>query len=190
MNAKSYVGAAGFLLAACQPNIPINPPTGPTVLARFDPQAGVIPLPNDLLLVQPVGSLGLSAAQAELVSVFQQQGGFPGDQEVPIVISFTTRPGAGDLSPRAPHLDLSSFNDQTFVVAVLTPGQMGRAPIEPLSAADYAVTDDVGVLTVHRQGRTPWPPGEYGVFVRGGPDGVKTGSGEPVYPSPTFYLVA
>jgi hypothetical protein len=181
---------AGALTLGCQPTIANTPPPPHVVIAQYDPTQSQLPLPNDLLLNEPVSALGLSPAQGELVGTFQQKGGFPNDQEVPITIGFTILPTSASGTASAPALDLTTFTPQTFLVTVATPQQSGPAPIEPLAAADYVISGSVGTLTIHHQGRTPWPPGEYGVFIRGGPNGVKTTSGEQVNPSQIFYLIA
>jgi hypothetical protein len=182
--------AALGLFAGCQPTVPTTPPPSTVVIAQFDPTKSQLPLPNDLLLAQPVASLGLAPAEGELIGRFQQQGGFPNDQEVPITVTFTTLSTDPSAPATAPALDLSSFTPQTFFVTVVTGAQSGLAPVAALTAADYVVSGSVGTLTIHSQGHLPWAPGEYAVFIRGGASGVKTKGGAPVYPSQVFYLIA
>jgi len=191
-------------VSGCQPSLPHTPPQGTIVTAVFDPTTGKIPLPNLFALppynldpntVCPSGSTapaGTSSAcaQAELLVSFS--GGFPNDQEVPITIDFTQTniDASGATTQVAPDLDLTSFTPSTFFVYGNNPPYQGEVPIEPLRAADYVKHDDHGTLTVHHLGHAPWAGGEYAVFVRGGPNGVKTTDGNHVYASQVFNLVA
>jgi hypothetical protein len=181
------------LAAACEPTIPRQPPPGPLVTALFDPTRSEIPLPNDLLLMQDPSTLGVPPAQAELLTAFRAQGGFPGDQEVPVTIGFarSTVAADGSVTRAAPAaLDPGSFTASTFFVWGVTAAGQGEVPVDPPLASDYAVAGDHGVLTLHHRGREPWAPGQYFVFLRGGADGVRTTLGEPVWASDVFFLVA
>jgi hypothetical protein len=183
------IAAAAILSLSCQPTIASSPPPGQVVIAQFDPTQSAIPLPNDLVLHQSPASLGLNPAQTELIAAFQAKGGFPNDQEAPITIGFTAVPGTPSGTVTPPQLDLTTFTPSTFFVTVVTPAASGLAPIEPLTDADYVLSGNVGTLTIHHLGRTPWPSGEYAVFIRGGPNGVKTTTGDAVNPSQIFYLI-
>ncbi|HEY6910243.1 MAG TPA: hypothetical protein VI356_12785 [Myxococcales bacterium] len=179
------------LAAACgAPDVPQSPPPPPTTSAVFDPLTGNIPLPNDLALAQIPATL--PAAQQDLLRAFLAQGGFPNDQEVPVTISFqtTTVAADGSTSNAAPDLDPASLNPGTLVVFLATPQGAGTAPLDPVQPADYVKGTDRGTLTLHHKGRTPWPPGQYIVALRGGPNGVKTTAGNAVVASPTFFLIA
>src|SRR5882757_2425303 len=86
--------AIGLVLAmsACEPDLPRTTAT-PVVSAVFDPTTSQVPLPNDLVFLNPPNSAcpppnntgGITAppacAQAELLASFA--GSFPSDQEVP-----------------------------------------------------------------------------------------------------------
>lgn len=190
--------AAAALLAwasGCAPSIPQSPPPASIVAAVFDPTAGDIPLPNDLAL-KGLPSPLLSGAQNELLESFAAQNGFPSDQAVAITISFArdVLQADGSVVREAPDLDFSSFDPGTFFVYAITSQQSGFVPVEAPSAADYRKVSvdsgQKGVLSIRRKGRGPWEPGRYVMALRGGDNGVRTAAGEPVSPSPIFYLVA
>jgi hypothetical protein len=178
---------------ACEPKITRLPPPGPVVTALFDPTTGEIPLPNDLA-ISPLGLAGVpNGAQKDLLLEFVAAGGFPNDQEVAITIGLArnTIAASGSTSRAAPAgLDLTSFKASTFFVWGITAAGQGEVPLDPPTAADYAVAGDHGVLTLHHKGREPWAPGQYFAFLRGGPNGVRTSQAEPVWPSDVFFLVA
>jgi dienelactone hydrolase len=190
------VTTLAVLAGGCAPSIPQNAAPASVTEAVFDSTAGDIPLPNDLAL-QSLPNAPLNA-QVEILQAFAAQGGFPNDQEVAITVSFTrdVPQSDGSIKHEVPDLDFTSFNAGTFFVLAVTAQQSGPAPLEPLSAADYATAPAAdgkgqkGVLSIHRQGRVPWDPGHYIMAIRGGANGVKTTSGDPVYPATTFYLIA
>jgi hypothetical protein len=199
------LASAALVLAvgACQPSLDYTAPPTAVVTAVFDPLSGKVPLPNDLVFPPfnpnvnsvcpaPANMVtgGPACAQAELLTAFN--GAFPSDQEVAITIDFTqTNLGAGGTTTQvAPDLDLKSFTSSTFFVYGNSPPNQGEVPIEPLQASDYVKFADHGTLTVHHQGHAPWAEGSYDVFVRGGPNGVKTTDGSPVYASTVFALIA
>ncbi|HEY0190252.1 MAG TPA: hypothetical protein VGC42_03970 [Kofleriaceae bacterium] len=187
-------------MSACKPDLPHT--TGaPVAYAVFNPTTGEIPLPNDLAFgvdknstCNPVGTAGAAAAcaQAELLQAFG--GAFPSDQEVAVTIDFVqvTYDDKGAVVPSAPDLDLTSFTASTFGVVGVTAGGSGAAPIDPLTDADYVKAADgsKGTLTIHHQGHTPWPSGNYALYVRGGDNGVKTKDGLAIGPSDVFDLIA
>src|SRR5438105_1316126 len=182
------------LAAACgEPgNVP-QTPAQPTVTAVFDPTTGSIPLPNDLARQPaPAGTPPLPAAQQELLNLFNSQGGFPSDQEVPVTISLvkSTVGQGGATANLAPTFDPASVNAGNLVVFAITAAGTGLVAIDPFTDANYVAFVDHGVLTIHNLHRAPWTPGKYVVGLRGGPNGVKTKEGDPIYASPTFYLVA
>src|SRR6202022_1092099 len=95
------------LAAACEPSIPQTASPAAVTTAVFDPIAGNIPLPNDLALQpRPAGSPPFPAAQQELINLFNTQGGFPSDQEVPVTISLVGAviAAAGTTTNQAPTL--------------------------------------------------------------------------------------
>jgi len=188
-------------LAACQPSVPQTPPA-PVVTAVFDPANGKVPLPNDLAFFNPPNSTCPNAdsipagsppacAQAELLTDFA--GAYPSDQSLPVTIDFvetTVDPTDGTQTSTAPDLDLTSITENTLFVFGQDAAGTGEVPIDPITADDYVKYSDHGTLTIHHQGNQPWPTGAYAVLVRGGPNGVKTSDGLPVYASQTFDLIA
>jgi hypothetical protein len=201
MTSRRVAALSTLLLAvaSCTPSIPQSPSPATVVTAVFDPAGGDIPLPSDLVLLDPA-ALALPAAQKELLGVFQAQGGFPNDQEVAVTISFARdliHPD-GSVTRVAPILDPASFTPDAFFVFGVTSGGsvQGEIEVDPILAGDLAVgpsfdgLGQVTTLTLHHKGRAPWAPGQYAVLVRGGPGGVKTVEGDPVWASPVFFLVA
>jgi hypothetical protein len=199
-SSRRSAAALVLLLGACQPELP-ETPTEKVVSAVFDPTTASIPLPNDLVFPPFNPNLnsvcadttpgGLKCAQAELLAAFS--GSFPNDQEVAITIEFTQTElhSNGTTTISAPELDFASFTSTTFSVADVTdPDAITDVPIDPPKASDYVRSADHGTLSIHHQGRTPWPPGSYAVVLRGGADGVKTVDGTPVNPSQVFALIA
>ncbi|MDB4956965.1 MAG: hypothetical protein JWO36_4534 [Myxococcales bacterium] len=188
-------------LVACTPDLPHTAPTT-FVTAVFDPTTSKIPLPNDLVFLNPVNSVcpppanmlpataPPACAQAELLASFA--GKFPSDQEVAITIDFTETKfdDHGQTSQSAPDLDLSSFTPSTFFVYGGATATQGPVELAPLTASDYVKAADHGTLTIHHKDKQPWASGSYSVVLRGGPDGVKTTDGLPVYASQIFDLIA
>jgi hypothetical protein len=181
------IAAAG--LWACAPSVEQTPSPSSVTIAVFDPTTSSIPLPNDLALS---ATAGLPAASKDLLNTFAAQGGFPNDQEVAITISFQTQLiGAdGKVTTTAPDLDLTSFNQGTLLVLLQQPSGFGTVALDPIQATDYVKGPTSGTLTLHNKGRQPWAPGEYLVALRGGPNGIKTAGGQPIYASQTFYFIA
>ncbi len=186
--------------AACgEPgNIPQTASPSSVVTAVFDPVSGNIPLPNDLALQPFVPGSGfpippnLPPAQQDLLKAFASQGGFPNDQEQPVTISFvrTNIAASGATTNVAPTLDVTTLNPTTLAVFLSTQQGSGTVALDPVSDADYVNAGDHGVLTLHNKNRAPWTPGVYVVALRGGPGGVKTKEGDPIYASQVFYLIA
>ncbi|MEO8705545.1 MAG: hypothetical protein ABI867_36280 [Kofleriaceae bacterium] len=184
-------------VVACRPDIDSVEPE-PFTIAVFDPTTSKIPLPNDLAFLNPVNSVCPGAAlagppacaQAELLASFA--GKFPSDQSVGITIDFAhfTFDDAGQTTQSAPDLDLTSFTPDRFFAVAITPDATGEVELEPLTDADYVKSDDHGTLTIHRKGLEPWSSGAVVLSVRGGPDGVKTTDGEPIFASQVFTLIA
>jgi hypothetical protein len=180
---------------ACTPSVPSSPSPASVTTALFDPTKSQIPLPNDLLLGQDPSKLGLPAAEAELIGVFQKQGGFPNDQEVAVTVDFAQNnidPDTGAVTQTAPDLDLSTFTPATYFMAASTDASLSGAGIiqlAPIAATDYVKYATYGELTFHNLNHAPWVPGEYSLFIRGGANGVKTTSGDPIAASSVFYLI-
>lgn len=200
-------------ICACEPSLPQVTPT-PTVTAIFDPTAGKIPLPNDLIFAQAINAVCPApangdtsqtpmCAQAELIKAFNPSGQllagkFPSDQEVALTIDFTKNTYVnGRLTPAAPDLDLSTITPATLFVIGAIGDTVGPIPLDPITPDDYVKPMDAsgvidhGTLTLHHAGRTPWLPGRYTLVMRGGDMGVKTTDSPaiPVTPSPVFDLV-
>ncbi|HEY1817252.1 MAG TPA: hypothetical protein VGG74_33125 [Kofleriaceae bacterium] len=189
---------AVLAMAACKPDLPDTPPQT-FVTAEFDPTTSSIPLPNDLVLLQPANSLctppapdgSPACAEAELIQSFKDANGFPSDQAVDVTVDFTetTFDANGSASQSAPDLDLTTFTPSTFFVEGMNAGGTGEIAVEPIQAGDYVKLADHGELTIHNKGDQPWPPGEYAVLIRGGSNGVMTIDNLPVEPSQIFYLL-
>lgn len=212
---STAVLALALATSACgEPGVGFKSPAGTVVVsAVFDPTTSAIPLPNDLVFLAPVNSVCATGdktsptpvcAQADLLYGFSNYapanapalaGAFPNDQEVSITIDFTQATlEAGKTTPTqtAPALDFATFTSANFfVLRTSSTGQI-EMPLDPLTAADYVTASDgsKATLTVHNQGRKPWPPGSYVLVMRGGPNGVKTKDGQPVNPSVVFDLLA
>jgi hypothetical protein len=187
---------------ACAPSVPSNPPA--VVTAAFDPTGSppVIPLPNSLAL-QLVPPHPADARQ-ELLAWFRAQGGFPYDQPLPITIPFVVENvrGPGDVVLTAPELDLASLRTCTAATApgdcsllVLDATGPAGAEYPALDPPTYAAGPSAGSLTVQKAldpvaKNRLWRPGAtYFYAVRGGPEGARTTSGEPVNPSATTYAL-
>src|SRR5207302_9607532 len=159
----------------------------------FDPTTASIPLPNDLARQPaPAGTPPLPAAQQELLNLFNSQGGFPSDQELPVTISLvkTTVAQNGATTNTAPTFAPASVNAGNLVVFLKTATAAGLVAIDPITDANYVAFSDHGVLTLHNRNRAPWAPGQYVVGLRGGPNGVKTKEGDQLNASQTIFLVA
>ncbi len=189
-----FTAALMVAMAACRADLPHTEPT-PVVRAVFDPTASKIPLPNDLVFLNPVNTVcpppipsgtAPGCAQAELLATFAGQ--FPSDQEVAVTIEFvqTNFNADGTTTEVAPELDLTTFTSSTVFVIGTSGGVTSEVPLAPVTAADYRN----GTLSLHHLGRTPWPEGSYAVVMRGGANGVKTVDGTPVTASQIFTLIA
>jgi hypothetical protein len=178
------------MAAACEPSVPQTASPASVVTAVFDPVSGQIPLPNDLALQRIPTTL--PPAQQDLLNAFKAEGGFPNDQEVPVTVSFvrTNIAADGTTINVAPNLDTTTLTPATLAVFLRTAQGSGPVGLDPITDANYANLGDRGVLTLHNKNRAPWTPGQYVVGVRGGPNGVKTKEGDPIYASATFYLIA
>jgi len=202
--------AALGLLAACTPDISqrTNPQT--VTYAAFDPAANppVIPLPNDIARANAAATTG---AQQELLNAFNQAGGFPNDQELPVTVDFFTE--AVTVAPRArtaPDLDLATFKTAPGAGATLAVFQVGNnctavagcqaiqpvpVAIDPIAAANYAKFADHGSLSIFpakssTTGARRWAAGgKYVVANRGGLNGVTTTDGKTIQPQAAMYLL-
>ncbi|HZZ86427.1 MAG TPA: hypothetical protein VFE30_17990 [Anaeromyxobacteraceae bacterium] len=203
--------AALGLLAACTPDIAqrTNPQT--VTYAAFDPAANppAIPLPNDLARANAASTTG---AQRELLDAFNQAGGFPNDQELPVTIDLfaeavTTAPRARS----APDLDLTTLKAAPAAGATLAVFQVGKSctptggcqamtPIPiAIGTTSYAKFADHGTLSIYPAANLPgavgsgarrWPAGgKFVVALRGGASGVKTTDQQAVQPQAAMYLL-
>jgi hypothetical protein len=182
-----------FVAACGEPGDVPRTTAQPVVTAVFDPTTASIPLPNDLARQPaPPGTPPLPAAQQELLNLFNSQGGFPSDQELPVTISLVKTAVAqnGAITNTAPTFDPASVNAGNLVVFLKTATAAGLVTIDPITDANYVAAADHGVLTIHNRNRAPWAPGQYIVGLRGGPNGVKTKEGDQIHASQTFYLIA
>lgn len=203
---------AALAMSACEPDLPQDPP--PTIVtAVFDPTTAQIPLPNDLVFLNPVNDVcpagtpnvegeAPACAQAELLATFSGgapanmralAGAFPSDQEVAITIDFVQTTFVNGLETRtAPDLDLLSITDSSFVLfATSIDGTPHEVPLSMLELS-YTKGTDHGTLAIRNPGHQPWPPGAYSLVLRGGPGGVKTAGSASinVSASQVFKLVA
>lgn len=189
---RRTVLAGALALAACAPGVPYDPPPAAVAFALWDPSKSEIPQPNDLVLQQDPTTLGLPPAQAEMLAGFKAAGGFPSDQAVGVTLDFARNridAVTGKVAREAAKPDPASFTANTFFVYGVTASGSGLVPLDPITADDVTVSGDKATLTLHHEGRLPWAPGQYMVFVRGGPNGVRTDQGETIWPSPIFYLL-
>src|SRR5256885_9244231 len=182
------------LAAACgEPGDVLQVATPPVLTAVFDPTTASIPLPNDLARQPPpAGTPALPGAQQELLNLFNSQGGFPSDQELPVTISLvkTTVGQDGATTNTAPTFDPASVNAGNLVVFLKTATAAGLVAIDPITDANYVAFSDHGVLTIHNRNRAPWAPGQYVVGLRGGPHLGDTKEGDQQMPaSPTLHPV-
>ncbi len=175
-------------LAACK-DVHQEAPTSQIVIASF--VSPDIPTPNDLAL-QATPTLP-AGAQRDLLQSFVDAGGFPSDQEVPVVVPF--RSIAWNASTRAyepaaaPDLDLATVTPSTAVVLKV---DGGAASVVDTEAAGFAN----GKLTLRKKadatGSRRWAPGRYVIAVRGGANGVKTTAASgalPVAPDQAIALI-
>ena len=202
------VASAALAVSACEPDFPQTAPS-PVVTAVFDPTTASIPLPNDLVFLNPVngvcpstaaGGAAAACAQAELLQVFSHgadaskpaiAGEFPSDQEVAITVDFTqTNFAGGTTSQVAPDLDLKSFTPSTFVLSAIDSANTPREYTLDMLSLSYSKGTDHGTLSIHNLNHQPWPPGAYSVVLRGGSDGIKTTDSIPISASQIFNLIA
>src|SRR5205085_6769647 len=103
--------ALAILALACEPTVPYQPGSVPSTIdyAGFDPNAGILPLPNQIALTDQ-GIVTQNATQAAVLRAFVAAGGFPNDQEVPVTIPFlrvNIDPATGGQTKTAPALDVT-----------------------------------------------------------------------------------
>jgi hypothetical protein len=181
------------LILACTPSVPYVPPPSSLNTVVFDLASAEIPQPNDLSL-QPAALETLpNNAEKELLTTFQQQGGYPNDQEAPVTIQFQRVNVAknGQVTLTAPALDISSLTSTTIVALQVSSANVpSPITLDPISASDYVVSGSVGTLTLHNKNRAPWPAGmQIVIGLRGEAHGVTVNLGEEVLPSTNFFLL-
>ncbi len=181
--------------AACAPSIPHVPPPASINYAVFDlaSKPPNIPQPNDLALQPAALSLLADGAQKDFLAALATAGGFPSDQEVPITIDFqrVNVDANGQVTQIAPQLDVTSFKASTIAaIGLSATGAPLVVTLDPVQPSDYAINGNRGTLTLHNQNHAPWPAGaQIVVAIRGGADGVKVKTDEPVQASPTLFLL-
>ena len=194
--------AVALAAIACEPSVPYDPSAhNPAAVdyAVFDPapdsadqSPADIPLPNDLAL-QPSAIATQPAAQAEVLTSFAAQGGWPADQDLPITFDFvriSIDPATGATTRSAPDLDVSSINQGNLIILALSSAGVGVIAYDsPL----YVVQGDHGTLIVNKKagasGLRHWSPATYVAAVKGGADGIKTKGGGVINPRPAMYLM-
>ena len=179
-------------IAACSPDIPAGT-TNPAqfVEAEFDPANSVIPLPNDLLFLQPDGSVGTTlnapttggtAAQNEFnANYLNTLDGFPMESTASVLFS-----GPIDLSS----VKLFGTPGANLLVFDIT-NQNNPQPVGNLSVTNSNVANGAQSLNIIPTSGY-WTRGHrYGVLVVGGTNGIKGGTtGQIVTGSPTWSLVS
>ncbi len=196
---------APALLAAaalgCMSSVPSNPNTF-VVVAQFDPTAGIVPIPNSLVLDPRLNPTVLFPrnAQEELLATFYQAGGFPPDQVTPLnfPLAALTVNGPNNVASAPPSMDMTSIVPCTGSQA---PGGCNLIVIDALAPAgqqfpQLAVTysDTTGNLTVVPvSGGAPvnWRAGAtYFYALRGiSSQGIRTKANLPIQPTSTTYLL-
>jgi hypothetical protein len=197
--------AVALLVMACQPSL--NTPSGGQVpppsqvnAAVFDPTTSAIPVPNDLALQSfgpPVGSPATAFDEFKNL-LLNTYVGFPPDQSGAAITFASTKidpdTRATSTGP-APDLDLTSLGPATVAIVRTDTGEVLQVDAD---ASGYDVNPsnpNVGTLTLVpvsnpiTQSRR-WPQGAPLVIaLRGGPNGVKTKSGDPIGASLTLQLL-
>ncbi|MBL0278292.1 MAG: hypothetical protein IPQ24_19860 [Anaeromyxobacter sp.] len=186
--------AVPLALAACT-EVTQQPLPADLVFARYS--SPNVPTPNDLALaaVPAAPCAFLPNAQAQLLCTFKNAGGFPSDQEVSISIPFTASswdPARGDngeyVAVAAPAIDLTTVTADTVAVLRVDVSPVEVVETEAASAAGACSapgTCTPATLTLRKKadatGSRRWAPGgRYVIGVRGGPNGVKTSTGQVV----------
>src|SRR3954469_24274067 len=187
---------------ACEPATPYNPAANnPSLIdyAVFDPapdpfdnSPADIPLPNDLAL-QPSAIATQPAAQAEVLTSFAKQGGWPADQDLPVTFDFvrmTIDPATGASKRSAPAINLNSINAGNLIILSISAGGVA---VVPYDKPTYATVGDHGVLTINKKadaaGLRHWAPSVYVAAIKGGPSGILTTDGQEVHQRPAMYLI-
>lgn len=194
-------------LAACEPSLPSSQRSNPSTLdfVVFDPATSQIPLPNDLALL-PTSVAATTGAQKAILQQFQAAGGFPNDQEVPVLIDvqrLDTSNGAKAPPPQG--VDLATVNAApgpggNVLVLKKSAGATAPAPVTPdkltfnYRSGFYA--PDRGTLEIHNKvadpttGSLAWEPGSQMIVVlRGGQNGVKLQGGGALNAEQTMFLL-
>ncbi len=167
-------------LAACTVSAP--PAEGPVVRARFDPEAGVVPTPADLLRDAEAGRLALpaepddlegkTAAEVALVRALNRRDGWPIHTEARLAFSGT--------------LDPASIRPSAVRVFESTREGLRRLEVPPPAGRPEAAPTEL-VLPVPEGG---WPRGRrLVVAVLGGEAGLRGSAGEPVVGDAAFWFL-
>lgn len=183
---RAAVLAVPIALAACH-TVNLGEQPADLVFATFNSTTGVIPIPNDLVIQKAATATptaSLPAAQIEVLKGYARSGGFPSDVEVKIDIPFNAvvwDPAANGgngayAAAAAPTIDAATVTPDTVALLKVDGGAVTPVAYE-------AVTSVAGKLTLRKPaagGARHWAGGRYVVAVRGGPNGVKTTTGQPV----------
>ncbi|MFL5262123.1 MAG: hypothetical protein ACJ79L_06925, partial [Anaeromyxobacteraceae bacterium] len=199
------VAFAAVVFAACEPSLPQRSNQAALNQAVFDPANGQLPSPNDIAIVNRATTSG---AQRQILEAFAAAGGYPNDQEVPILVDLQQLAPSGAKSPLPPgdELDVASINaapgpaGNVLVLRRAAGSATAPTPVPPSELRfDYVsgvYGADRGTLEIHNAKANPqtgslaWDPAtQYLVLVRGGASGVKTKSGQPINQMQTMFLL-
>src|SRR3989442_1500999 len=152
-------GLTSLFAIACEPSVPYDPAAhnpSAVVYAVFDPapdpfdnSPADIPLPNDLAL-QPSAIATQPAAQAEVLTSFAKQGGWPADQDLPVTFDFvrmTIDPKTGASKRSSPPIDVTSINAGNLIILSISASGVS---VIPYDTPVYATVGDHGTLIVNK----------------------------------------
>ncbi|MBI4701870.1 MAG: hypothetical protein HY744_12080 [Deltaproteobacteria bacterium] len=173
------------LAAAC--SLELDPRPSPPTIARFDPSAGVIPMPSDVVVDDETGHIGLPIAA----------GMTPAEQDLRAFLN----EGKAWSTAFAASVEFSGPVDRHSVTAQsfqLWDFGAAPAPIEWRWDDDRPAGYEGPIVVIEEGGTTLRvdPPragwargGRYVLFVRGGAGGVRDSAGLPVQCDKIFYFV-
>ncbi len=167
---------AWFLLLVCACSVDPPPAEPRFVHARFDPTAGVIPRPNDILRDATIPQLNIpepdgTPAEKALVAAVNQLDAWPPELEASVEFDGV--------------LDPSTVTADNFRVYRRTP----RGP-ESVAVTVHGEPTLAPTKLVLKPTSGHWRPGqEYFIAALGGPDGLRGQGGEEVVADATFYYL-
>lgn len=166
-------GLLSLLLAACGP-LDLDEPE-PYAWVVYDPSAGVVPVPNDLLLDAATGRLALPAgddlpdAERAFREALNQRAGWP-----------TTFPARVAFSEAVDPVSVDADSVQVWA--------WGTPPVRVAGVTLTLAADGAGLVIEPPAGG--WDAGgRYAVVVRGGEGGVTTPSGLPLGPDAAMWFL-